>query len=433
MRVLSILVLVLGFATAAGAAIIDVPADQPTIQAGIDAAQAGDTVLVACGTYYEHDIVMKSGVWLRSRTGDPSCVTVDAQRLGRVVYCDHVDAEAGIEGFTITGGYLDGYWPDSRGAGIYLASSSPTIRACFMKGNEGQAGGGGCFVYDSRSVIENCVFSDGSAIDGGGIYIDDAAPTVRDCVFYDNEALFWGGAIFCENHAAPLIVGCTLVHNTAYEGAGLWCVNECRPRLENCSVAFNLHGDGVFAALDPGYDCIVTVSCSDAFGNVSANYGGTLEDPTGSDGNISSDPLFCDAASHDFRLAEGSPCLPTNNECGVLIGANGEGCPAAADVADEALDAGSLDGIALRPNPFHEDTEIRFRLAAASAVALRVFDSTGRQVREIQSGSPYPPGSHATTWDGRDDSGRRLAGGVYLLRLEFGGRTLERKIVLLSR
>jgi hypothetical protein len=49
----------------------NVPADAPTIQAGIDSASVGDIVFVECGTYYEHDIVMKSGLSFFSETGKP--------------------------------------------------------------------------------------------------------------------------------------------------------------------------------------------------------------------------------------------------------------------------------------------------------------------------------------------------------------------------
>ena len=54
----SVLILSVLFSSPLFANTWHVPVDAPTIQAGVDAASAGDTVLVACGTYFEHDIVM---------------------------------------------------------------------------------------------------------------------------------------------------------------------------------------------------------------------------------------------------------------------------------------------------------------------------------------------------------------------------------------
>ncbi len=81
-----------------------------------------------------------------------------------------------------------------------------------------------------------------------------------------------------------------------------------------------------------------------------------------------------------------------------------------------------------RPNPFAERTGLRFSLPRAEAVRLRVFDVTGRAVRELVQGT-LAAGQHRVEWDGKDAKGAPSASGVYFVRLEAEGRSLERKLL----
>lgn len=84
------------------------------------------------------------------------------------------------------------------------------------------------------------------------------------------------------------------------------------------------------------------------------------------------------------------------------------------------------------PNPFNPRTQISFDLEAAGQTSLTVFDLQGRRVKILCSGE-YPAGHHETTWTGRDEGGRRMAGGSYLVRLSVAGRVvLTRKVVLIQ-
>jgi len=84
------------------------------------------------------------------------------------------------------------------------------------------------------------------------------------------------------------------------------------------------------------------------------------------------------------------------------------------------------------PNPFNPETNIRFEIPANainSSVKLTVYNNLGMEVRTLINGS-VEPGIHSLAWDGRNDSGKLMASGVYFLRLETGTFNQTRKMLL---
>jgi len=303
------------------ASTIHVPSDQPTIQAGLTAATAGDTVLVACGAYYEHDLVMKSGVCLRSEAGSADCVTIDAQQQGSVILCHDVDDAASIVGFTITGGSSD------SGGGIYLTNAAPRIAHCDIISNTAVLGGG---IRNSNSspLVEHCRILDNHAVyDGAGACCTDGSPVFSHCLFAGNEAEIWGGGLELTSHpGAPVLSYCTIVDNSAgWSGGGIFSADQCQFSLQNTIIAFNRDNGGIYIQDGLAY---LGIQCCDVYGNVGGDYTGDLEDLTGIDGNISEDPLFCveENPGSPYSLRQHSPCAGENNpDCG-QIGAFGIGC-----------------------------------------------------------------------------------------------------------
>lgn len=88
-------------------------------------------------------------------------------------------------------------------------------------------------------------------------------------------------------------------------------------------------------------------------------------------------------------------------------------------------------GLALRayPNPFNPTVALAYELPAGGRVRIAVYDVAGRLVRTLLDG-PCAAGSHRAFWNGRDESGRPAAAGVYFARIEARGKTAARKIVL---
>lgn len=333
MRVLTALLIavlvLLAMPEASPCVTIHVPDDQPTIQGGINAASYGDTVLIACGTYYGHGITMESGITVMSETGDPSCVTIDGQgNLGDIFYIVGINSSV-IAGLTITGGHAPwggGVYADGSamtfqscafsdnvatygGGGIHWDDGTVTLLGCTFTGNTAGEGGGGAHVNYSDATITGCTFEENGAGYGGGLafeggaslsvtgstftantadapddggggaYVGSGSVELTDCVFYDNDGgENGGGAYVCSSGSAQLTCsGCTFMSNEADYGGGIQTDEPAWTTLQGCALVWNtaIDGGGAYFYHDPG---VVLDNCIFSGNEVTQGGGGATCD-----------------------------------------------------------------------------------------------------------------------------------------------------------
>jgi len=153
-------------------------------------------------------------------------------------------------------------------AGGMMAAMVSISNALFV-GNIGENSGGGLNMWGSAYLLDNIIFSGNSANDsGGGLFGDTAGLPVSNCAFIQNVSSQEGGGIHA--HYSPLdILNTSLTNNQAGQPGG-----------------------GIEGDYEP-----TTLYCN-ALDNTPDNYHG-FTDPTGTDGNISVDPLYLDTSSSD--------------------------------------------------------------------------------------------------------------------------------------
>jgi len=100
-----------------------------------------------------------------------------------------------------------------------------------------------------------------------------------------------------------------------------------------------------------------------------------------------------------------------------------------ADVGEELALPTALRLRGAAPNPFLGQTQIQFELPEAMGVTVQIFDLNGRLVRTLSDGV-MPAGIHDVTWNGRTNSNRQAAAGVYFCVLQAGSHNLNQKLFL---
>ena len=287
----SIAAIVLGSIKPANAATIEVGAgegrDFDTIQAGIDAASDGDTVLVAPGEYIITEPITFRGkaITVMSEAGPDETIIrmgtlADTNRGSIVIFENNETAASVLDGFIITGG--SGTWVQDAayGGGILFDASSATVRNCTIVQNRAGRGGGVVSAYPCSPTLIDCIISENSSIrSGGGLsaYVG-ASLTLTNCVVKGNAAGSEGGGLMCYTNSVVTLTYCTIAENSAeLTGGGVCNGEDSSVTMTHCVIEGNTASwGGGLATYSPSSTAIINcVNCT-IWGNSASISGGGL-------------------------------------------------------------------------------------------------------------------------------------------------------------
>ncbi|MEZ5063177.1 MAG: right-handed parallel beta-helix repeat-containing protein [bacterium] len=336
--------------------------DFPTIQAAVNGAVSGDEIILEDGLFTgtgNRDVVLLGkDVIVRSRNG-PTATTIDSQgqtgdphRAFKIK--DGETSAARIEGLTITGGFVEGLFPESGGGGILVAyGTHPTITNCVFTENEagfegfgagllawedcditltdcvfsnntsGWYGGGFTLRKYCDALVERCtVFGNWSLHAGGGASITRSNAIVNDCLFMDNETFeVDGGGVLVKAEAQPIFTRCVFAGNRAWAGGALGLGNLPNVTVIDCLFENNdavSRGGAICLDQEPP---VLTIWNSTFVNNRAPLFGGHIFQSGAASLTLRNCILgnYCDAPSAIF-----SSTSVVDIDCCVVIGGSAE-------------------------------------------------------------------------------------------------------------
>ncbi len=475
-----IFIFVLLVTTCLFSTIINVPADQPTIQAGIDISVNADTVLVQPGTYFENinyngKLITVASLFLTTQdTTYISQTIIDGNHNGSVVtFCSGEDSTAVLSGFSITNGHNGG------GGGIFIINSNPIIIDVTISNNEASLFGGGiCCRISSSSLVNVTISGNTTSCAGGGLSVLNSDIDIINCSISDNHADSDGGGVAVLFNAEVNLTNCTISGNCsddngggiAFAGSGITVINsivEGNEAASGAGIHFNLpeNVDISFCNFYNGpenFSGYVQTGLGDITGiNL---YGTSCDDFF----NIFEDPLFAGSGGYPFSLLEDSPCIDSG-----IQDTTGLNLPLFDIIGNERIVDGRGDGFAFidmgayefgappyidvddnvivqspevflhqnYPNPFNPSTTISFSIEQNQQnvqVELAIYNLKGQKVKDLSPSLCHPEfiegrgeKQYSVVWNGTDENNKPVSSGSYFYKLKTGNFEKTKKMILL--
>lgn len=313
------------------AATIHIPSDYATIQAGINAATDGDTILAADGIYREHIDFSGKAIVVTSENGAEATIIEKVYNNRAIVNFSSGESDNSVvSGFTVRNSY--------DRAAIVCDGSSPVITNCIIEDNyniiysPSSYGGGIFFTNNAAPRITKNIIRDNYAMHAAGIggsYCDEDHQALIDSnLIYDNET-HNNGAGFCAFECSFIFRYNLVYNNHAGFGGGGLRIDALGGIVENNTICNNTAtaiAGGIFT--DGGFEVDTYIRNNIIYGNslygftvyngsnfhlryncFYGNDSGPFSNIEPEEGNIYDDPLFWDEANNDYRLTIDSPCI----------------------------------------------------------------------------------------------------------------------------
>lgn len=153
----------------------------------------------------------------------------------------------------------------------------------------------------------------------------------------------------------------------------------------------------------------------------------------------SNSELFSGAKTNTLTVVGAQPTAPTHYRCRITKDC-GQVTTNAVTLTVVPTDPTAVPSVlpthlvmhAPTPNPFNPKVTLRYELPRfTDTVTLEIYDLAGRRVRALST-SALPAGAHEFVWNGTDESGQRVASGMYVARLQAGGETATHRMMLVK-
>ena len=363
----------------------------------INENSAGDGGGIYCGYYSNAQITnntitnnsASNGGGIHCYYSNPTItgntISSDTAYYGGGIYCD--------EGMpTITGNTINSNLAYSEGGGIYIYGDYPGAPITYNTITNNSAGynGGGILRFGSNSSINHNTITSNSSNDGGGISCDGSTGIIISNKIISNTAYQNGGGINCNWYDDSHIKFNTIKGNNADSlGDGIYCEEGSFPVVDSNNIYNN--GYGAYNA-DNSQMLMAEYNWwghSSGPYHVALNPGG-LGDST----NMWVDPVpfLTDSLSITEVVKRQKPSVSmVEQNC---------------------------------PNPFRQETFIRYHCSEPSKVTMKVFNILGQEVVTLVD-KVENAGEHIVKWDANE-----MSNGVYFYRVTIGNFTETRKCMI---